>query len=387
MTTDDVAWVRDVREGVLEFLERQRETDGFYRFSLSGDRYPPASDWGLANTVFVARSYYLLDELTAVSDSEIEAMTTFIRSFHDGAGRLYDASLEGKNERSILLDIGRALKHRDIDFLRTDEEQREQRQRAETRQSATALAVLGSHPPEPYLHIPYTTAELDAYLSSLNWAKPWGAGSQFSHLVYFYRRNSELFGSHSERADALIDHATEWVDTLQSETDGCWYRGTDVPSQQRINGAAKVLAGFGVAGYDEIDNASQIIDYCLANAEITQACDGVDVIAVLFMLTEKLSVDYRRDDIRVFCRDWLDICRRHYHHKPGGFSFFEDQANTTLYGLTITEGRDEPDVHGTFLLTRGLSMVAEILDFPADLAFRQHPFIYADREQRATIDR
>ena len=59
----------------------------------------------------------------------------------------------------------------------------------------------------------------------------------------------------------------------------------------------------------------------------------------------------------------LDMVKAH-HNFDGGFSYNIGASQTNYYGVPISNGKEESDIHGTLLLTWALSMIFEILDEP-----------------------
>jgi hypothetical protein len=229
---------------------------------------------------------------------------------------------------------------------------RSQAQRAETRQAYSALALLGEPARTPTFPYMRDARSVVSFLDRLDWAQPWGAGSHFSHLLFF------LFNSDHPRREELIDRSVEYVGRLQRD-DGTWYRGS--PSlAQRINGAMKVLTGLKVIGRTAVDRAPELVDTCLAATHDSHACDNFNIVYVLSHAAQR-APGYREEEIRRFCLDRLAVYRRYYHPELGGFSFWLDAANRDYYGARVSAGRHEPDLHGTTLFTWGLCVIARLL--------------------------
>jgi len=370
MNEEMVPWLSELGETVPEFLSKLRDgPPGFYRYSLTGDRYDPSERWGLGNTVFAVKTYHTLGVLSNIPSSEKDAMARFIRMFQDDDGVISDPVIEADSSRlrPFLADL------KNLRIPRVGQ-QTVKRKRAESRQAFTALWLLDERPDLPYFEVPYTRDGAREFLNRLDWSRPWDAGSHFSHLVYFYRRNNDLFRIHESDTDELIHAAVSWVADHQSQADGCWYEGSleSVSAQQRLNGAMKVLSGLAIVEETDIDHAESLIDFCLTQTEFEQACDILNVVYVLYILTEINGIDYRRDAVYEFAQEWLSRCREHYHPDIGGFSFYSDAANQQYYGTKVSAGKNEPDIHGTTLLIWGIMMTAEILDINEELNFRWH---------------
>ena len=54
----------------------------------------------------------------------------------------------------------------------------------------------------------------------------------------------------------------------------------------------------------------------------------------------------------------------HYKDRDGGFAYFKNKSQEYYYGVKITNGFDEADIHGTTLLTWALAMIFSIIGEP-----------------------
>jgi hypothetical protein len=278
-------------------------------------------------------------------------MAKSILSFSESDGYIVDPVVTSFNiKRFINIIIGREPKNKV-----------ENTKRAETRQAFAALYLLGSSPKAPFGNIPCSENEIDSFLDSFDWSHPWAAGSHFSHLMFFLKKNSEFFGYKSETAQELIAYARSWVSNLQSAEDGCWYRGMDISLNQKINGAMKVLTGLHAAEIYDIDYPEKIIDTALKAANTAHACDNFNVVYALYS-ANILAPDYRKSEIEDFLINRLKIYAGHYHPDYGGFSFFPDRANKNYYEKIITAGENEPDIHGTAMFVWGLAIINKIMN-------------------------
>jgi len=340
-------WLDEVKTKTPVFLSDMagETTPGFYRYSLTGDLFDEQALWGLGNTVFAVKSYYTLGLLDALGEQR-EQMVQFIESFRTRRGQYVDPLVARK---AFWREKLSGLRHRDVqNFFHA------QTARAETRQSISALELLGEQPSVGLGGLPRTHRDIDGYLGKLNWSKPWGAGSHFSHLLFFLHR-SEL-----PDRDRLVQHAIDWVNQLQDSKSGSWFRGA--PSlQQKINGAMKILTGLKSAERMEFDRARELVDLALQASHDPHACNLFNVIYVLKYANESLGGAYRPEEIHCFAIERLELYRKHWWPEHGGFSFFERNANTYYYKAIITNGLPEPDIHGTALLLWGISLIEQLL--------------------------
>ncbi len=362
---ESIDWIIKLNKDVPVFLDKLKshKKKGFFRYSLNGDLYSESENWGLGNTVFAAKIYYTLDMTDSLAVNELKDIINFIKGFQKDDGRICDTLLS----RKVPL-VKRLYAARNLDFSTISGQKIK---RAETRQSFSALKLLNSRPDLPYLQIPYTFGQIDKYLSSLDWSKPYDAGSHFSHLLFFWQTNKDMFGIHKESAEGLINYAITWLNKLQSSEDGSWYRGKNVPLLQKINGAMKVITGLKAVGNTNFGYQEKLIDLCLSTASLEQACNALDVVYVIRYANEITKGKYRYGDIQNFCYRWLRICKEHYFSEYGGFSFYKHRANQYYYGAKITKGLNEPDIHGTVLLLWGIALVSQILNINKKIGFKE----------------
>jgi len=362
---ENIDWIFELKSKVPAFLDKLRSNkkQGFFGYSLTGDLYPENENWGLGNTVFAVKTYYTLDMIYSLPVDEITRIINFIKGFQKSDGSIYDPLIAKK----VSL-LNRFYEAKNLDFSNFGGRKTK---RAETRQSFSALQLLNSRPDLPYLQIPYIREGIDQYLSRLDWSKPYGAGSHFSHLLFFLHKNKEMFNICQESTDELADYAIAWVNKLQSSDDGSWHRGRNISLPQKINGAMKVISGLKAVGKPNFKYPEKLIDLCLMTGNLNQACDALDAIYVVHYANKVIENTYRYEDIRNFCYRWLKICKEHYFPSIGGFSFFKHRANQYYYGAKLTKGLNEPDIHGTVLLLWGIALVSQILGIDKELGFKE----------------
>ena len=354
----NLEWILELKQKIPEFLEKLRgkKIPGFFHYSLSGDLYGEDVKWGLGNTVFAVKIYYMLSVLDALSEDEKVAMANFIKSFQQKDGGIYDPLVKKlafwKNKLSSL---------RSQDFNNFFHQQTI---KAETRQAISALSLLGKKPDIFYADFPQTEREIDKYLSMLNWQKPWSAGSHFSHLIFFLG-NSGLVNKND-----LISYAIGWISRLQHPEDGAWYKGN--PNlREKINGAMKIITGLRVVRKTNFKYPEKLIDLCFLAKNDRHACDNFNIVYVLKYANKLVSFNYRHKEIKEFVLRRLDIYRQYYYPEVGGFSFSPKRANMYYYGAKITRGLNEPDIHGTVMFLWGISVINNLLSLIGGLRLKQ----------------
>jgi len=343
-------WLASLKNSISYFLS-QLYKNNFYHYSLSGDIYSQNIKWGLGNAVFAAKIYYMLNELTS---EKIINLKKFIKSFQDDRGYIYDPLIQKHSKLRRYVNSFRTVNF--SNFFN------EQTRRAETRQSFASLCCLESKPDLPFLNIPYTESDIEKYVNKLNWDVPWGACSHISHLLFFLKKNNELFNIHSDKTNHLIRFLIEYIDNKYRQEDGSWYSSkTQMPHYQKVNAAMKMMTGYDAVGGVNFEKEQKLIDLCLAAINEGHACNHFNVICVLYHCSRK--TDYKKNVIRQYCFEQLSHYKQFYWPEYGGFSFFKGKACHSYYGAIISKGLKEPDIHGTVLFLWGISLIVKMLEY------------------------
>jgi len=359
----ELDWLYNLRPQVSNFLEsmQSHNIQGYYRYSYSGDIYDDSFHWNAGSSVFALKIYYTL----AIENPEaIKVASTYIRSFLHQDGLIYDDFIYKKGRLRNFLS---AIKHNNLENIFN-----QQYKRAETRQCYSALMLHKQLPKQPItIPLPDTEKEIDIYLKKLNWQQPWAAGSHFSHLMFFFNLARQTNQIDKETFAQLTHYAISWINRLQNSNDGSWYSGN--PSARfKVNGAMKILTGLIAVNKVEFAYPKKLIDLCLSVTNDETACDNFNIILVLNYASKLLARKYRQQQIEKFALDRLKIYKKHYYEEKGGFSFLSKQANTRYYGVKITRGFDEPDIHGTIMFVWGISIIAQMLNIDNELGFKEH---------------
>ena len=347
----DIDWIGSLRKKVKNFLDiLATDNYKYIKYSLSGDIYNSSFNWGLGQNVFFIKILYMLNLLSELSLEKKNSLINNIKRFQDSNGYISDPLIRKLITKKKLFFLKDKSGEFEIEKIR----------RAETRQSFSALNCLSEKPDKPFIHVPYGKEEINVFLSGFNWKYPWDAGSHFSHLLFFLKFNEIMFGYKSDKSGDLIKHANNWVDDLQSEENGFWYKGKTTV-KEKINGAMKILTGKEAAGILNVNNYEKIINGCLDAINDEEACSNFNIIYCLYYCS-RIS-DYRNKEIEDFCYDRLKIYREFYYEDLGGFSFHKSKANDIYYGALITRGLNEPDIHGTVMFVWGIALISKILSF------------------------
>lgn len=191
------------------------------------------------------------------------------------------------------------------------------------------------------------------YLDSLDWSAPWSAGAQFSSICTY----SNIFNLNFK--ETLLAYSNK---VLNSET-GSYHSSTTRDSRQIINGAMKVITGLDWLD-EKIHNPKKLIDYCLENQPYLEGCDIVDFVYVLYKCSNQDS--YRRNEVSSLLLNLLNKIMQLHFPEEGGFSYYKNKSQTHYYGLIISKGLKEPDLHGTLLCLWAINMILDLLEVLPD---------------------
>ncbi|MFH0853284.1 MAG: hypothetical protein V1853_02660 [bacterium] len=352
----DIEWLYNLKKKAPDFLKKIKGTKrkGFYHYSYTGDYYSERIKWGLGNAVFFLKIIYTL-KIEDLFKNEIETAGEFIKSFQNKNGEFSDKLLSAL---SLPKSYSAALKKMNLDYL-----SKKYVNQAETRQAISSLSLFGIKPNYDYLNFPQSENNIKQFLENLDWKLPWSAGSHFSHLLFF------LSYSSLSNKETLINCVIDWVKTIQKD-DGFWYQGA-ASTQQKINGAMKIISGLKVADKVTFDLPEKIIDTSLEAKNDKHACDNFNVAYILKYCSQLLGHSYRIDEIKNFMYNRLQLYKKYYFHEIGGFSFFENMAGNYYYNAKITKGKNEPDIHGTVMFLWGISVIAQVIGIEKELDFRE----------------
>lgn len=342
-----------LKNDVLHFLDHQQSKSypGYYHYSYSGDLFNPLAHENIAGSIFALKLFYML----GVTDEHIiKPLTDRVLSFQKSNGAIYDPSVFRK---SFLRNAVAGLSRGKLQNLDNHEYIR-----AETRQAYSSLLLHGIIPDRLYTDIPTNPDQIKTYLRKLDWTRPWGAGSHFSHLMFFLSFMHKSGKIDEATFETAKQTALTEITSLHHKEDGAWYIGN--PSKlQKINGAMKILTGMLWTDI-KLTHPEQLIDLCLSHTDPIHACDQFNKTLVLRYANEATGNQYKRPEIETWCEKSLMDWQTYFHPEQGGFSFWKGRANERYYGARITRGLNEPDIHGTVLFVWGLSMMAKLAPIP-----------------------
>jgi hypothetical protein len=356
-----VNWPLDLDDKVFSFLDELSS-------GLPMGRFRPVATGridGLNNlpqlgySCFALKSYYMLNQWSKLSQDNQNSWVQYLQSFQSHEHRAYlnnafvdDAMyqyLRKKNTWNIKGYINR--------YLNNQPQEVERAIIAETKQCISTLHQVGKEALEPYEGIPYDLNAVRHFLSGLNWNKPWSAGGQAAALVVFLITHGPKKVSKSELR-VLVDECRVTYARLANPNTGSYHTHDDCEDKQLVNGAMKALNA--LEWMDEkIHYPKALIDLCLRYRPQQGGCHLVDVVYCLYRCSKE--VDHRRLEVQEYCQVILKMIDSH-HKESGGFSYQYNKSRTQYYGVPMSIGLDEGDVHGTCLLIWAIVMILDLVE-------------------------
>lgn len=231
---------------------------------------------------------------------------------------------------------------------------------AETKQAIATLAQVGVLTGCKFSGFPHTPEDVVRYLSKFDWALPWSAAGQTASLAVFLSVQAPHFLS-SSTVDVLRDKMRQHYRRIADKESGGYFTNDRPSRSMLINGGMKVLTA--LDWIDEpIHYPERLVDTVLQSPPLSEGCDLVDAIYVLFRCAE--AGNYRQKEVVSYLLDCISIIAKH-KKADGGFSYSENRAQRWYYGIPISKGLTEGDMHGTLLLSWALVMIARIC-FPGE---------------------
>ena len=275
---DPLRMAVDVRADFEAWLEEMAKDlpPGRFRFCKTRSFVPSDGNGGQATTCFAAKSAWHVGAWRDWSSERREGCIQFIKSLQATDGNFVDHWLLRNiawTTRLRLARRGRLLK-----ALNGIQDEKIRAVRAETRQSAATLLLLGDQPRHALPVSWKTENSVREFIRSLDWTRPWGAGSHASHLISFVVMNERLSQAPSPDSD-LLEVAFEETDRYLDLRTGAWGIG-DLGTVQTINGAMKMLTAYHWAERS-IPHPERLIDYALSNTSGDDGCGVLDRLYVV----------------------------------------------------------------------------------------------------------
>ena len=355
MNPDHLNWLKSLNKDIPIFLDKLKVPGQPGRFlpCLNG-LTEPGRKVALGFSCFVLKTYYTLGLWGKLSKTQQKEWIGYIGSFQKDLEPRINKGIRNAFVDPVLVDyfdLHLSLHRRLVDiFFPQKKSVVQQVVIAETKQAIATLAQVGEKPKKECQGFPTLPIEVENYLNSMDWAKPWSAGGQAAALVVFLK-------TQGQKTQESLKVCEYFFQNLADAKTGAYFKGKEPVHSELINGAMKILSA--LDWFDiPIHYPNQLIDSVLASKPAPEGCHLVDAVYVLYRCAKQSK--YKQREIKNYLTKVIDMIRAH-QNSEGGFSYYIKQSQTNYYGVPISQGLNESDIHGTCLLTWALAMILDIL--------------------------
>lgn len=359
-------WLSDLKINLPLFLKDLRKHNGFTFYPVKKGLTKHGEDVELGMSCYALKIFYITNQWTNLEKKEQVDWVNFINSFQSTdknfpqnsyIDQAYLKEMKKFSPIKFLKDFVKRILNKYVDSNYTLLDEFLQNSiKAESKQAISSIYQVGYKNKKIYSEFPKDKKEINDYLSNLNWAFPWDAGAQFSNLCFFVQTQI----TNQNEKDEIKSILEEFILTIHDSKTGAYFTGEPNDDNEIINGAMKVLTGFDWLNIS-IHSPEKLIDFCLNSKIRHEGCDIVDIVYVLFRCYK--NTNYRKKEIENYFKKILINIKDNYYPN-GGFSYFRNKSQTHYYGTKISNGLNEPDLHGTLLLVWAIALISDIIELP-----------------------
>jgi len=349
-------WLSNLKFGLKKWLRRLTEglEPGRFRFCIEGSLTPTSGYAFQASTCFASRIARLSGMWDEWPDEIQKACINYICSFQNKDGYFFDPWLWRNGEpfwkSTAKLILGKYS-------WNEAKEVKLRSLRAETRQSASTLILLGAKPPFPLPIEASNPLAIEGYIEKLKWNEPWVAGSHLSHLMFMLSIN-KIYGYHNEFYEDCVGTILSFLEGIHDEKTGTWFTGKP-PDAMKINGAMKILSGLQWFNLTYPDLTS-LVDFALEQPFEEDGCGFLNRLYVVQQALKGAPEGYRKNDIQKLALETIELVKK-FQKADGGFSFFINRSQPLYYGARVSRGLPVGDLHGSAMLVWAISIALDLL--------------------------
>ena len=348
--------MEQLRNDIITWLDKMSAglEPGRFRYCSKGSLMPTTGPQAQMPTCFAMKIAWQIGLWDTWEKEKRDACVDFIKSFQKPDGYFYDPwlakSAKIRLKEYILLLLGRIswqpLKERPIENIR-----------AETRQSASTLLMVGEAPKYPMPQEINTVDEAVEFVHGLDWRNPWGGGSHFSHQLFMLTVNGEYFDKpkNKEIIEAMLDALSKYHDPKT----GTWWSVQNTSDYYKINGAMKIYSGLQWLP-NPYSESKVLLDYALEQPFEEDGCGVLNRLFVVYQAHLSCPENYRKKEIKELAEKALVEFLK-FRGTDGAFSFFMNAAQKSYYGARVSRGENVSDIHGTTMFVWAIAITLELL--------------------------
>ena len=345
-------WIESLIFSTPNFVKslENKEIKGSFNLTKNGST-STSKKFGLGFTAFAIRVFKICK---CLDEKDYVLMKKYILNFKTNENYFFDKYIARK---TFLVRFLRTIKNRDLRFIANT-----YTKLAETRQTLAALLNLDvdikCFMPSDFLNI-----DIQNFLSSLNWNKPWASSSYLNHLLFM---NNYLVKDDSKR-NFNNEIILSFLKDKQNKNG--LFGNINVSNTKQVTGSSmKLLMALSIINQESIIINNTLIDNLLIKSECFNACEEVNLA---FSLCSCLSAsNYRSKEIKKFLLEMLGRWQKvYFYEKLGGFSFYHKKSQYLYYDLIVGKGFDAPDIHGTAMFLMGIERILKSINHPKSILF------------------
>jgi len=357
-------WLKNLDKNIIFFLDNLKHESNEFRYKpIINNQIKSTQDLQLGFSCYALKINILLNKVDEFKDEFITQWATYLKSFQhiDKGGyplnsfidKVYVEILQTNKDSTSKS----SLKYFSNKFLDTNFKNYNVKLnnyiRAETKQTISTLSELGVILDRKYLDFPTKEIEIDKFLNDLNWKYPWSSGAQLAAISLFAK--TQLSNENFLESKKYIE---SFLKTILDNRTGFYFKSSKALSfKEKINGSMKVITALDWLEID-IHSPEKIIDNCLEGDPISEGCDIVDIVYVLFKCSQE--TDYKKDQIIDYLVKLLDLIKLHYKENQGGFSYYQNSSQNYYYDVKFSSFQNQADIHGTLLMLWAIVMILKV---------------------------
>jgi hypothetical protein len=369
----DRKWLQSIDSRIIDYLSSLETNEGPGRYiPCKIGTTKQGRKAGLGFSCFALKLMYSLKVWDGLNVEDKKSWIGYINSYQQDVVTRVSSKSIGKAyvDQTLVeyLDRPRILNLRNIlgstsswDFLRSIGRPNsygpiERLLVAETKQALATLDQVGEQSVKPFDGFPMSSAGVKNYMASFDWRSPWSSGGQTASLAVFLSTEAPRLMASAD-ISSLKTSARAFYRSIADPVTGGYFTGRTPPHGLLVNGAMKVLTALDWLE-EPIHYPEQLIATTLSEYPRVDGCNLVDSIYVLYRCANQTTnLSSRAIE---YINEIMNMIAAH-HNTDGGFSYNVGRAQKWYYGVPISKGLKESDIHGTVLLVWALAMIFELL--------------------------
>ena len=355
----DISYFQDIPKLSIQFIEKLNQDQNFNYHPVMNSSTGIGRKINMGYNCYAVKLYKLANEWDNLNENRKLKWIKYLEDYqqhenHEYVNYFVDPEVKKYFDKYLSIYNFKSITKGSLNLLLNKNYEEKNKHifktlNADSKQTISTLNEIGikiQNSPDQYFK---DYGNVEGYLNSYDWKKPWDAGAQFSSISLY----NETFNL------GLDDNLNKFIESKLDENTGSYFDTIPDSPRQIINGAMKVLSGLDWLNCP-VHLPEKLIDFCLQNKPKFEGCDLVDYIYVLYKCS--IQTDYKKKEINELLKDVLNYLKLLYKETENGFSYYIDKSQTHYYGIKISKGTNTADIHGTILSVWAIVMILDLLE-------------------------